>query len=245
MSQASEPLSADTSARLVDLARACKAAVRVVSMYPPTHPAIQDALGRIAAAGTAAVADGPFQFTVTPEALLVNGSALARPDMAATELAALLHGHSVGEVTLLAPLTTAAWHAFLLLLSQPAIEIRNEGGIARAWESAGGGPIVIRQIDYGEVLRERQRGEDSDWNTILLAYLEGEQTDLDDEMLAALTEIAMDPQRMAAFVEGVVDSSAETGWPKSRNTLTILLPFGLTMPPTAKGEATSFKLPIY
>lgn len=212
MSHATEPLSAETSAKLIDLARACKGAARVVAMYPATHPAIQDALGRMTAAGTAAVADGPFSITVTPDSLQVGGRGLARPDLAVSELAALLHAHSVGELHFTAPMTPAAWHAFLLLLTQPAAEVRGEGGITRAWAAAGGGPIEIRQIDYGEVLRERASGDESSWEFILTAYLEGEQTDLDEKVLAALTEIVTDPQRMAAFMDDVVERSAKDGW---------------------------------
>lgn len=212
MSHATEPLSAETSAKLIDLARACKGAARVVAMYPATHPAIQDALGRMTAAGAAAVADGPFSITVTPDSLQVGGRGLARPDLAVSELAGLLHAHSVGELHFTAPMTPAAWHAFLLLLTQPAAEVRGEGGITRAWAAAGGGPIDIRQIDYGEVLRERASGDESSWEFILTAYLEGEQTDLDEKVLAALTEIVTDPQRMAAFMDDVVERSARDGW---------------------------------
>src|SRR5688572_16856704 len=212
MSHATEPLSAETSAKLVDLARACKGASRVVAMYPATHPAIQDALGRITAAGAAAVADGPFQIAVTPETLLVGGRALSRPDIAVTELAVLLHSHSVGDLHLTGVMTPAAWHAFLLLITQPAAEVRGEGGISRAWVSAGGGPIEIRQIDYGEVLRERAGGDESSWEFILAAYLEGEQADLDDETLSALCDVVCDPQRMSAFMDKVVDESRKDGW---------------------------------
>jgi HEAT repeat protein len=211
MSHATEPLSAETSAKLVDLARACKGAARVVAMYPATHPAIQDALSRMTAAGTAAVAGGPFQIAVTPETLLVGGRALSRPDIAVSELAAMLHAHSVGEIHLLGVLTPAAWHAFLLLITQSPADVRGEGGITSAWAAAGGGPIEIRQIDYGEVLRERSSGDESSWEFILSAYLEGEQADLDDAALAALTEMVTDPQRMAAFMDGVVEQ-AKDGW---------------------------------
>ena len=38
MAHATEPLSAETSAKLVDLARACKGAARVVAMYPGDAP---------------------------------------------------------------------------------------------------------------------------------------------------------------------------------------------------------------
>ncbi len=213
MSHATEPLSAETSATLLDLARACKAAARVVSMYPPTHPAIQDALARITAAGTQAVKDGAFQVTVTPDTLLVGGRALLRPDVAVSELAGMLHAHSVGELSLTAALEPAAWHAFLVLLSQSAAEIRDEGGISRAWESAGGGPLEVRQIDYAEVLRERADGDSSDWEDILTAYLQGEQTDIDDAMLDALLDIATEPARMAAFMDNIVErATGENGW---------------------------------
>lgn len=211
MSHATEPLSADTTSKLLDLARACKAAARVVSMYPATHPAIQDALGRITTAGTRAVADGPFMVTVMPDTLLVAGRSLLRPDPAVTELAAMLHAHSVGELNITGAMAPPAWHAFLVLISQAPADLRDEGGITRAWEAAGGGPLEVRQIDYGEVLRERAGSENSEWENILTAYLEGEQADLDDSMLSTLLEIANEPQRLAAFVDGIVERTEQEG----------------------------------
>lgn len=211
MSNATEPLSADTSNKLLDLARACKAAARVVSMYPATHPAIQDALGRITTAGAKAVADGPFLVTVMPDTLLVGGRSLLRPDQAVTELAAMLHAHSVGELNITGALEAPAWHAFLVLISQSPADIRDEGGITRAWESAGGGALEVRQIDYGEVLRERAGKDNSDWENILTAYLQGEQTDLDDSMLQALLEIANEPQRLATLVDSLVERTGADG----------------------------------
>ncbi|MEZ5416990.1 MAG: HEAT repeat domain-containing protein [Vicinamibacterales bacterium] len=212
MSHATEPLSADTSTKLLDLARACKAAARVVSMYPATHPAIQDALARITTAGARAVADGPFLITVMPDTLLVGGRSLPRPDQAVGELAAMLHAHSVGELNITGLLEAPAWHAFLVLISQAPADIRDEGGISRAWESAGGGPLEVRQIDYGEVLRERAGQENSDWEHILTAYLQGEQADLDDTMLSTLLEIAQDPQRLSTFVDSLVERSEAGQW---------------------------------
>ncbi|MFN7980170.1 MAG: HEAT repeat domain-containing protein [Vicinamibacterales bacterium] len=211
MSNATEPLSADTSNKLLDLARACKAAARVVSMYPATHPAIQDALGRITNAGAKAVADGPFLVTVMPDTLLVGGRALLRPDQAVTELAAMLHAHSVGELNITGALEAPAWHAFLVLISQSPADIRDEGGITRAWDAAGGGALEVRQIDYGEVLRERAGKDNSDWENILTAYLQGEQTDLDDSMLQALLEIANEPQRLATLVDSLVERTGADG----------------------------------
>jgi len=212
MSYETEPLSADTSSKLLDLARACKAAARVVSMYPATHPAIQDALARITTAGARAVVDGPFLISVMPDALLVGGRTLARPDQAVTELASMLHAHSVGELNIVGQLDAPAWHAFLVLIAQSPAEIRDEGGITRAWEAGGGGPLEVRQIDYGEVLRERTGSENSDWENILAAYLSGEQTDLDDSMLSTLLDIANEPQRLAAFVDSIVERGGQDGY---------------------------------
>lgn len=207
-----EPLSADTSSTLLDLARACKAAARVVSMYPATHPAIEDALARITAAGSRAVADGPFLITVMPDTLLVGGRALTRPDQAVAELAGILHAHSVGELNIVGPLAAPAWHAFLVLIAQSPADIRDEGGITRAWEAGGGGPLEVRQIDYSEVLRERAGDENSDWGSILAAYLAGEQTAIDDSMLSTLLEIANEPQRLAAFVDSIVERGTQDGY---------------------------------
>ena len=75
------------------------------------------------------------------------------------ELAALLHAHLIGELSLQGDLTTTAWHAFLTILARAPEDVRAEGGIGRAWMAAGGGPIEIRQIDYCEVLRERSGGQ--------------------------------------------------------------------------------------
>jgi hypothetical protein len=211
MSHATEPLSADTTSKLLDLARGCKAAARVVSMYPATHPAIQDALGRVTSAGAKAVADGPFLITVMPDTLLVGGRSLARPDTAVSELAAMLHAHSVGELNITGRLEPPAWHAFLVLLAQTPADIRDEGGISRAWDAAGGGPLEVRQIDYGEVLRERASQDNSDWENILGAYLQGEQTDLDDSTLTTLLEIVNEPTRLAAFVDGLVERTEHDG----------------------------------
>jgi HEAT repeats/PBS lyase HEAT-like repeat len=223
MSHATEPLSPDTSSKLLDLARACKAAARVVSMYPATHPAIQDALGRITTAGQRAVADGPFLVTVLPDTLHVGGQALARPDQAVSELASMLHAHSVGELRVMAPLEPAGWHAFLVLIAQTPSDIRDEGGITRAWESAGGGPLEVREIDYAEVLRERDGGDDSDWSSILGAYLQGEHSDLDDSTLQALVEIAADQPRLTAFIDGLVEKTGQEWLSRQKAQLAKLL----------------------
>ncbi len=205
----------DTAARLAEFARACKAAARIVSLYPPSHPSLQAALSRIVAAGQAATVDGPFSLVVLPDTLLVDGRGLPRPDAAVAELAELLHQHLVGELTLTASPGAAAWHMLLSLLARAPEDVRAEGGIARAWEAAGGGPVTITEIDYAEVLRERgaSQADTASWEAIITACLSGDLGPLDDETLAALVEIAGDRERLAAFLLRLEERSRASDTP--------------------------------
>ena len=211
--QAPEPMAADAANRLVEFARSCKAAIRIVSMYPPSHPNIQSALTRMTAAGSAATSGGPMALGVMPDSLLMNGRALPKPDPSVNELAALLHGHHIGELTLQGPLTAGGWHMLLSLLATSPEEIRLEGGIMRAWQSAGGGPVEIREIDYAEVLRERSGGSgDSSWDSLIDNCLVGDsRSALDDKALASLLEIARDPDRLGEFMNRLQERARATG----------------------------------
>ena len=71
--QTPEPMTADAASRLVEFARSCKAAIRIVSMYPPSHPNIQSALERMTAAGAAATSHGPMVLGVMPDGLMMDG----------------------------------------------------------------------------------------------------------------------------------------------------------------------------
>ena len=62
-----EPLAHEEALRLTDFARACKAAARVVALYPATHPAIQSSLGRVADSAQRLRAGGVAVLTVLPE----------------------------------------------------------------------------------------------------------------------------------------------------------------------------------
>lgn len=206
-----EALTSDEAARLAEFARACKAAARVVALYPATHPAIQTSLGRVAESAERLRAHGIAVLTVLPDAVLLDGRAPVKPDSALGELANLLHAHLIGELRVTAALSHTAWHTFLTLLSRPAEDIRAQGGIEQAWMSSGGGPIEIRQIDYSEVLRERDGGLDGAWERIIANYLEGEFSDLDDKAMTALFEIAGDTSRFKDFTEQLVTKAAESG----------------------------------
>src|SRR5687768_9173630 len=98
--ETTEPLSPEQAQRLTEFARACKAAARIVALYPATHPAIQSGLNRVAECAQRLRAEGSAAISVTPDAMLLNGRAAQKPDAALGELAALLHSHLIGEFTL-------------------------------------------------------------------------------------------------------------------------------------------------
>lgn len=199
-----QSLSPELAVSLAEFARACKAATRIVSLYPESHPAIQLALSRIAEAGTQAVSNGPLPVTVLPDALLVWGRGLPKPDPAATELAALLHLHLISEITLTGTLDSGEWHTFLSLLAKSPEDARAMGGVAKAWEATGHTGIVLKEIDYAEVLRERAgSGESASWDRIL-ATLSDDQDDtgtLEPPTMATVLNMADDPARLAQFAE--------------------------------------------
>ena len=211
---AKAPLSPEEAARLVDFARACKAAARAVVLYPAGHPAIAVTLGRIVDITSPESLRTSLRLTVSPEGMLLDDRPAARPDAALTELATLLHSHLIGQLTVHAGGDLEAWRSFLLLLGRPPETIRAEGGIARVWTTMAARHVELREIDYVEVLRERAGGEAAVWDRVIANCLQGQAFDLDDEAIRELLGIAGDAGRLTSLlsaVEQAADSSGAIG----------------------------------
>jgi len=99
LSDARPALTTEEAAKLLEFARACKAAARAVLLYPAGHPAIAATLGRIVQITSAAALAEPLVVTVLPDGLLLDERAPARPEPALAELAILLHSHLIGQLT--------------------------------------------------------------------------------------------------------------------------------------------------
>lgn len=206
-----ETLSPELTATLVEFARACKAAARAVSLYPGAHPAIRQTLGRLVEIAERATAAGPLALQVSSDALLVAGAAPARSDPAVVELAQLLHQHIIGTLVVQAGADEQTWRALLLLLARSPEENRAEGGIARLWGRSGGPSIEIHEVDYAEVLRERE-GEEARLDEIIAACLrDTPRLELNDEAMAALLAIIKDPEKLRGLVERLAGSTAGEG----------------------------------
>src|SRR5512145_50592 len=197
----------DAAARLAEFARTCKAAARAVSLYPGGHPAITVSLSRLAQATGRLTANGPFSIQVHPDGLVVDGARAARPDPAIAELAVLLHRHLVGAITLNSSVEVDSWRTLLLLLARPPEDVRTDGGIARLWMTAGGPSIEIREIDYTEVLREKQ-GLAGTIDQIIQAAVAGPDAQLDDSGMQLLLEIVSDPAKLDELMKQLEQTAA-------------------------------------
>src|SRR6266511_2055431 len=157
------PLDQEGTARLTDFARACKAAARAITLYPSSHPAIRLSMARLVDAAARITVEGSVTLGVVPDNLLMNGAAAARPDQAVREIGALFHDHMIGILTLHSSPDPDGWLPFLALLAKPLDEIRASGGVSRLWAATGRRHLAITEIDYADILRDRGKGQESQW----------------------------------------------------------------------------------
>ena len=210
LSDARPTLTAEELAKLVEFARACKAAARAVLLYPSGHPAIASTLGRIAQITSPGALAAPLVMTVMPDGLLLDERAPARPEAALAEMAALLHSHLIGELTVHPGGDIEAWRTFLLLLGRTPESVRADGGIARVWTTLAGRHVELREIDYTEVLRERSGGDAAVWDRVILNCLHGSAFELDESAITDLIGLANNSERLSDLMS-TVEAKMETG----------------------------------
>jgi hypothetical protein len=198
------------AARFAEFARACKAAARAVALYPGSHPAIGASLSRLTDATVRLAETGPFRLEVRADSLLLNGAVAPRPDPAIGELAEVLYRHMIGALTVNAAADADSWRTLLLLLARTPEEVRGDGGIGRLWATAGGPSLDIVEIDYAEVLREKQ-GDAATIDQIIAAALAGPQMQIDDTAMQALLGIIGDPERFQQLMTQLEAATAEGG----------------------------------
>src|SRR5436190_21988564 len=204
------PLASDVTARFVEFARACKAAARAVALYPGTHPAISVSLTRLVQAAQRLGDNAPFTLQVRATSLLLGGAAPQRPDPAIGELADVLYRQMIGALTVNPAADTESWRTMLLLLARTPEEVRSDGGIARLWATAGGPSLDVVEIDYAEVLREKQ-GEAATIDQIIEAAIAGPQVQLDEATLQALLAIVGEPEKFQQLLTELQSATSAGG----------------------------------
>lgn len=205
-----EPLSAELTRLVTAFARTCRAAARAIALYPAEHPAAASALAQVVEASRAVAADGEIRLTVFHDTLAVQGRRPARPDAAVGELAALLHAHQIGQLTVAPHSEDGEWRRFLALLALPPDQSRLRGGLAALWASEGQTRIQARQIDYSNLLRDRITGERATWEAVVRECLEDDAHACDDWMLDLVLEILDSPEQVDRLI-AAADERAPAG----------------------------------
>jgi HEAT repeat protein len=208
MAEVRAALDADMTAKLADFARACKAALRAVSLYPGGHPAIASTLGKLTEITGVLTATGPFTLEIRPHNIHIADAAPAKPDSAIVELSDLLRRQLVGKLTLNAGVNAESWRTMLMLLSRPAEDVRADGGMGSLWATAGGPSMEIVEIDYADVLRERE-GDEATADRLVAAAL-GADLELDEPSMRALLDMVGDPVRLGALMQALEKRTENT-----------------------------------
>lgn len=206
MSEAT-PLSPELAQGVSALARSLVAAARSWTLYPREHPAVQTSLDRLRGAIREAARGGPISLGVTPDTLLVAGAALDTRGPV-SDAAAWLHQRDVQQLTFAGDVDTREAEAFLALLVQDPSLVRAAGGPARAWQATGHVTIAIEQIDFENILQDRDvqnpaRRKDDLWRAIVRAVTDRRKT-LDEAVQRRLLEIAGDVLAIADLAQDVM-----------------------------------------
>ena len=190
------------------LSRSLLVAARAVSLYPPEHPAVSASVDRLYKSVHDTTGGAGIILGVTPTTLLVGGAAVGSGDGPVTEAAALLHRHDILEVSLGGTIPHATLRAFLVLLGTDPEQLRADGGPAAVWARGGHMAIALLQVDYANVLADREvtrtpSTKDDLWRSIVRAVNERHKT-LDEAMQRRLLEIAGDVGAISELAADVI-----------------------------------------
>lgn len=201
------PQSPELSRSVSALARSLVAAARTWGLYPSEHPAVRSSLERLRQSLREVGGGGAFSFGVTPDTLLVAGTAVeARGPVG--EAAGWLHERDIAQLTFAGDVPPNELEAFMALLSLDMASVRERGGPAKAWLETGHMTIAIEQIDYASVLEDREvqhpaRRKDDLWKAIVRAVSDRRKT-LDEAVQRRLLEIAGDVLAISDLAQDVM-----------------------------------------
>ena len=210
MSQVSQ-LSPELALGVLQLARAILTATRNWALYPPEHPAVEQAVARLADAVQKTTGGAVFGIGITPDTLLVEGAPADRAQGAIADVAAMLHDRDILHLTFVGEVPVDALRAFLRVLTAEADDRRSHGGPAQMWVADGHPSIVIEQVDYQKVLaREQGAGaplpsrRDDLWRSIVMSIGGGGKAVFDEGAQERLLAIAASPSDIADLATAVM-----------------------------------------
>jgi HEAT repeat protein len=206
----SQPEVAKLAPELVDgvttLARTLVAAVRHWTLYPENHPAVRASFERLAGAIHGATNDSVFSLGITPDSLLIEAFPVP-PTAQVVEAARLLHDRDLLRLTFSGRVPPEAIARLLRLLALDRETLRQRGGPEGVWREEGDGSITVEQIDYAQVLEDKEqhveRRHDDIWRSIVHSIVAGQKA-LDEIAQQRLLAIAADPDQIGDLATAVI-----------------------------------------
>jgi hypothetical protein len=150
-----------------------------------------------------------FSFGVTPDTLLVAGIAVEGRDAGTiAEAAKWLHERDILQLTFSGDVTSLALQKLLGMLSEDSRVIRQRGGPANVWADEGDGAIAVQQIDFSQLLADREvtnpvRRKDDLWRSIVKGILDRRKP-TDEASQKRLLEIAGDVTAIGELAGDVI-----------------------------------------
>jgi HEAT repeat protein len=209
VAQASQ-LSPELGRSLLQVARALLVAARNWSLYPPEHPTVTASVKRFGDTIHESSLGAIFSIGITPETLMIEGTAADAGQTGIAEAAALLHDRDLLRLTFIGDVPQLALHAFLRVMTLETAERRQRGGPAQIWLTEGHPSIVLEQIDY-EHLLAREEGEvaepakrDDLWRSIVVSIAGGQHAIFDQRAQERLLAIAGSSPDIADLARAVI-----------------------------------------
>jgi HEAT repeat protein len=202
-------LSPEVSRGVSSLARTLVAAARSWALYPAEHPAVRGSLDRLQASIAETHRGQIFTFGVTPDSLMVEGIAVGGRDAGAiAEAARWLHDRDVLQMTFVGEVSVHALQRLLGVLSEDSRIIRRRGGPAKVWAEEGDVAILVEQIDFSQVLEDRDvtnpvRRKDDLWRSIIRGILDRRKP-TDEAAQKRLLEISADVTAIGELANDVI-----------------------------------------
>ena len=195
------PLTPDAASRLAEFSRVCKAAARAVSLYPGGHPAIGVSLSRLEQATNEADRRGPVQgpgaVRRPPHRRRADGQ--ARPGRGGARGPPPPPPDRPADASTPAP-TPNPGARFCSCSRAARRKCAPTVASARLWATAGGPSLEISEIDYAEVLREKQ-GLAATIDSIIEAAMSGPTLTVDDAAMRAVVDIIKDPGKLEQLMQ--------------------------------------------
>jgi HEAT repeat protein len=198
--------------------RELSTATKVVSFYPPEHPAVRVAVDRFLSTVTGILAVQPeLELGFAEAGVLHQGEYLPDNDRALQAFSAFLLNRGVARLTLRRGLDADTFTAFVRFLSSDPSRITQQGGLSRFLESRGANTLQVAEIDMEKILASETDGIDpavpegdkGAWKRIVSDFLRGSGGRTTEGVKSLIQGLATDAGMLQELMEDLGGSGPQ------------------------------------